>query len=252
MWSSVKTTALVLHAEPYREADRRYTALTPEQGKITFIARGARKARAKLAAHVEPLTIAQLELVQGRSGTTLINAERKHAFSGLAKNIDHRLLAHLACGFVHAFLLDTYTEERVYQETLDFFHFLERAPHMSESHRAFICGGFLLRLSQALGYDAELFHCVTCQKKIHEEAFEWQARQGGLVCSWCLIKDPQSGRMVHKHTVKMLRFARESAFDDFTKTALSADILAQYCQCVQDFITHHIPGAKQTPFWEML
>ena len=93
MWSTVKTTGLVLTTTPFREADRRYSALTPEYGKIEFVGRGAQKPKAKLAAHLEPFALVDLEIVRGARSTTVIGVERSEAFGRIRGSLEHRLFA---------------------------------------------------------------------------------------------------------------------------------------------------------------
>ena len=79
-WSTQKTEGIVLRVQPWREYDRRYKMLTPEFGKIDFTGRGAQKEKAKLAAHLEPFAVVDVEIVRGRRSTTVISVERKQAF----------------------------------------------------------------------------------------------------------------------------------------------------------------------------
>jgi len=64
---SYKTDALVLYSRNLGEADRLITLLAWERGKITAVARGARKVKSKLAAGVDLFTYGQYQFHRGRT-----------------------------------------------------------------------------------------------------------------------------------------------------------------------------------------
>ncbi len=58
------TEAVVLEKEPLREKDARVVLFTPSLGKISAKVTSSRKITSKLSAHLEPLSISEVRLVE--------------------------------------------------------------------------------------------------------------------------------------------------------------------------------------------
>lgn len=61
-----KTEALVLHSRTLKGADRVYELLTPKEGRLSVIARGAGKSTSKMAGHLEPFSHVRVMIGRGR------------------------------------------------------------------------------------------------------------------------------------------------------------------------------------------
>ncbi|HEX3467211.1 MAG TPA: DNA repair protein RecO [Candidatus Elarobacter sp.] len=61
------TDAIVLRARPLGEADRVYTLLTRERGKVDAVGKGVRRPRSAMAGKLEPLSEVRVALHRGRS-----------------------------------------------------------------------------------------------------------------------------------------------------------------------------------------
>jgi recombinational DNA repair protein (RecF pathway) len=67
------TKAFILSTEPAGEANLRVTMFTQSSGKVVALARSARKPKAKLTAHLQPLSISRVRLVE-RKGVQVVDA----------------------------------------------------------------------------------------------------------------------------------------------------------------------------------
>lgn len=254
MWSTLKTDALILVSEPWKEADRRYRALTPGYGKLEFVGRGARKGRAKLAAHLEPFAIVTLEIVKGSRSTTVIGVERREVFQNLAINIEPRLLALAAASLIDKTVRPDFEDKVLYDELLDLLRFLDQASVAQPARNTFVLGGFLLRLLRHLGYDVELGACLSCKDDIRPLSFRWHEGRGGLVCTNCVLEKPQewfAARVLEEEIVTLLRFARDAQYSDLLRPSLKAEHMGTFAACVHDLLCFHVPGyGERTPFWQ--
>lgn len=253
MWSTLKTDAIVIASEPWKEADRRYRALTPGNGKLEFVGRGARKGKAKLAAHLEPFAIVKLEIIKGARSTTVIGVERSEVFTALATAIEPRLLALAAATLIDKTVRPDLEDETLYQEFLQLLRFLNTAPVFPPTRNTFVLGGFLLRLLRHLGYDVELGACLSCKDDIRPLAFRWHEGRGGLVCTNCVLERPQewfAARSMEEEIVTLLRFARDAQYTDLLRPSLKADHVGEFAACVHDLMRFHVPGyVNEAPFW---
>ena len=251
-WSSIKTQGIVLRVHPAAEADRRYSILTPDHGKLDVLGRGAQKGLAKLASHLEPFAIVNLEVIRGRRSTTVISVDRDQTFHLISQSLERRLLT---SALLH--VLDRYTREHdpdpdLYDFCRSWLTFLNREEPLKSTRSTFLLGAFLLRLMQQLGYETQLSDCVNCKEEILPLSFRWHAGKGGLVCSDCVQKEKEewfTARSMDEETVKLLRFAREAGLESLLAPALSGTQVEAFCRVVHDLEAFHLPGDFDTPFW---
>lgn len=251
MWSIVKTPAIVLSTAPWREADRRYTALTPHEGKLEFQGRGAQKARAKLASHLAPFAVVELEIVRGARGSTVIGVERLEAFSNIARTLEHRLLVQSLLALVDRAVKPDLADEVLYLDLLEALRFIDAQQPLAAGRNALFLGGFLLRFLKRLGYDLELRHCLSCREHILPLCFRWDGGRGGLVCSDCVVRRPGDwlqARSLEEEVVMLMRFARDAEYVELLRPSLRGEFMQAFATCVEDVVTYHVPGYDRAPF----
>ncbi len=114
---SYTAKGIVLRRTDFGEADRILTFLTDDHGKVSVIAKGVRKAKAKLAGSVELFSVSDLVILPGRKDvSTLMSARLIEHFGQIVKD-----LKRTNCGFELLRLTDKATEDRpepTYFETL--------------------------------------------------------------------------------------------------------------------------------------
>jgi DNA repair protein RecO (recombination protein O) len=79
--------ALVLRARDYGEADKILTLYTKEQGKVSAIAKGARKPKSRLRGGVQLFSHSRIVLYRGPSLDTVTLAETVQAFAPLREDL---------------------------------------------------------------------------------------------------------------------------------------------------------------------
>lgn len=91
----IVTRGIVLSRTDYGEADRILTILTPDQGKISLLAKGVRRIKSKLAGGIELFSVSELTYIPGRNDLgTLISARMQQHFGDIVKNIEVTMLAY--------------------------------------------------------------------------------------------------------------------------------------------------------------
>ena len=89
------TSGVVLRRVNYQEADRILTVLTPDEGKITLIAKGSRRAKSKLAGGIELFSVSDITFINGRSDIgTLISSRLSKNFSNITLDIDRTMASY--------------------------------------------------------------------------------------------------------------------------------------------------------------
>ena len=176
---SYKTDALVLYSRNLGEADRLITLLAWERGKITAVARGARKVKSKLAAGVDLFTYGQYQFHRGRTLDLITGQEVKEHFAAFRED---------AALYPYGLFLSEITDRLIRSEEpcpepcallLEGWRLLcdETLPD-----RMLLCRAFELKMMELAGFCPYLQGCLQCGTP---EAFFFSPRQGGLFCSQC-------------------------------------------------------------------
>ncbi len=83
------TKGIILSRTDYGEADRIITVLTPEQGKLSLMARGVRKPKSRLVGGIELFSTTDITYLNGRGAIgTLVSARLIKYYSSIVKDID--------------------------------------------------------------------------------------------------------------------------------------------------------------------
>lgn len=97
MANFVRSQAIVLRRTDYGEADRILQLLTPDQGKISLMAKGVRKEKSKLAGGIELFAVSDIGFISGKSDIgTLTGAKLERYFSHIVEDYDRTQLAYEA------------------------------------------------------------------------------------------------------------------------------------------------------------
>ncbi len=174
----LKTDGLILRTRVLGEADRLITFLTWERGKMTAVARGARKIKSKLAPAVDLFTYGAYRFYLGRGLATVTGAEVIRRFHSLAF---HPLLywnGQYLAGLVDRLMGDAAPCPGVCRLLLTGWHLLEEKPSSSE----LLVRAAELQLLHLAGYAPHLHGCLGCGSP--ETAF-FSAARGGVLCPAC-------------------------------------------------------------------
>lgn len=178
---SYKTDALVLSSRPLGEADRLIELLTWERGKLSAVARGARKTKSRLAAGVDLFTYGHYQLHRGRSLDLITGQEVKEHFTAFREDASlypfGLFLAELAGRLVHS--------EEPAPETcrllLEGWRLL-CGKDLDLTGRMLLCRAFELKMMSSTGFRPHLENCLLCHAP---ETLYFSPSQGGLLCRRC-------------------------------------------------------------------
>jgi DNA repair protein RecO (recombination protein O) len=243
------TTGIVLSKRDWREADRVYSVLTREHGKIEVVGRGARKSLAKLGPHLEFCAEVEMVIVHGRVNETVAGVERKKSFPDLYADLSKNLVAHHMLRLVDLGTREHEVDQFLYDEVKNFLSFLNKVPSLSPERSAFLLSAFALKLLGLLGYRPELNFCLNCREPICAGEFHWHGVKGGVVCASCVGFDREqwfSSRPLSDEVLKLMRFAMIEKFAELLRPHLSGEILDEYHEAVEGLIVAHFPTIPAT------
>jgi len=183
MPAPLTTPAIVLRAWPFGESDKIVSFLTESHGKITGIAKGAKRSRRRFANSLEPFALVNLRFLDRSAGLVFIQAcELVQMFKSLTTSLEK---------IAHAFYLMEITDalsgehdenRALFAHLYDALGFID-ANETSELAIAY----FELKLLKLAGYDPMLNQCRRCAAAWRGRAGRWNfsLRDGGILCPGC-------------------------------------------------------------------
>ena len=177
----LKTEAIVLRSIRYGEADRILHLYTPYHGRLSAIAKGARRARSRFGARLEPFFHVRAGLHEGRSELLTVTSVDTIAAHGALR--DHAATldaAARACDAVSRLFETTEPHPEVFQLLVNELGLLQADAAQAHPGNGL---AFRLKLLLAAGIVPHLAACAVCGETEHLSGFSGAA--GGVVCNAC-------------------------------------------------------------------
>lgn len=180
-----KLEGIVIRTRDYGESNKVVILFTRERGKMSAMARGAKKPKSPLAAATQPFTLGQYLCYTGSGMATLSQADLLESHHHLRSDL---LLASYAAYWTE--LLDKLSGEkepdpRTYDWLLQVLHMLEEGVDPETLSRI-----FELKVLESAGYRPRLDGCVQCGNT--NLPVKFSVRQGGLLCGVCSHGDTKA------------------------------------------------------------
>ena len=244
---SKETPAIILTVRDYGEADRLVTFLMPSRGRLSGVAKHARRSKKRFANCLEPLSRVTLFLSERARGDLefLEKGEVVRSFPALRRD-----LARLGAGALLAELASEMASPP--EATAAIFSTLETALTLLDD------GGppdsllpvFLLRLLTLGGYGLSLDHCRACGQE-PEPPLVVSLPKGGVLCGVCSRGAPGPQVFLNPGTWKLLRLAQNLPPEKLGRLRFPPGQRGQSLGLLRLFIRHHL-GRDLTAwaFWD--
>ncbi len=146
-----QTTGFVLSRRNFGEGDLLLQIFTREQGRIKVVARGARKAKAKLRSHLEPFVMTDFRLIGAKGMDIIVGAQNKQANPYHSANLEQKTAAYVLTEAIAV----TTAEEQPNAHIFNLYSNVLAYGLQSNSAQLTLCFG-LLHLLKTEGIEPEL------------------------------------------------------------------------------------------------
>lgn len=220
-------TSIMLRKREVGETDRFYTFYTREQGKVTAIAKGVRKAEAKLASSLETATLSEIMMARTRGTGRITGAVLEESYPAIHQS---PLLLRPLTRFLSD--VDRLVEPDEKDETLFAIlkKYLEAAEEFAVRSGAEIRWRLLTeaayyQLFMHLGYELELGLCAHSGETLKSgERFFVSFEAGGVVKE--VYANAVSDRhLISESAIKTLRLITRARFDQLAKIVVDEKVL---------------------------
>jgi len=230
-----KSEAIVIRSLDYGEGHKILLLLTAESGKVSVMARGAKKPRSRLAAAAQMFTHGEYTYYQQHAGKmgTLNHGEIIDAHQPLRE--------HLLLGAYAAYLAELVDRLVADQEGRALFPQLAAALEALERGKdaAIVAHLFELRVLEETGYAPMLDACVQCRRDIDAERAAISAGAGGVVCADCR-KSVQDAIAVGAKPFTLLRLFQRTDLRRLGNVSVSEETKRELARILDLWIRHHI------------
>ena len=180
---TIKTTGIVITENSLGDSDKILTILTPNLGKISCVAKGAKRPKSMLMAGSQIFCFGEYVLRKSNDIYTMQSCDPIEIFYNI--RVDLEKLNYAAA--IIKIISDVTTENQNNYHILKLF--LNTLYIISESDKNldFIISIFKMRLLKILGYAPNVNECVSCGEKENLTAFS--IKDDGLKCQACSKQD---------------------------------------------------------------
>ena len=179
-----KTSAIVIDSMNWKETSKIVTFLTPSHGKLTAIAKGARRKNSPFAGSLELFTYIDLVYYDRRNSNFQIVSQcsAEESFQDLREGVVKMAYASYFVQLLNRMVEKKEPDEELFKLLLSILYRLKENIDPDTAARY-----FELHILRILGYNPLLGSCAVCGKRIEKNGFvlKFSASSGGVVCSRC-------------------------------------------------------------------
>lgn len=234
--SAIRTPAIVLRATAFGEADRVVTLLGRDTGRVSALARAARKSARRFPGGLGLGALGEATLRE-RAGAELASLEAFDAWEprlGLGEDVGRTAHAAYALELADRLCAPRQPEPRVFDWLAALLRRLEAGAARAERLRTFELG-----LLERLGLGLVLEACAVCGRAdLGDETVRWLPARGGVVCARCAASGPALFTAVR---AALARLARAS-WDEVEALALPRDVNAGAREAILEALRGHLSG----------
>jgi len=229
-----RATGFVLRTQDYRETSRIVTFFSAEFGKISLLAKGARRLESRFGAELDLLNQLEVVFYEGKGLKLLKEAHLIRAFPKLKQDYERLDAGLRAARGLRLSLRDGQRDRRIFRL---FEELLTELEEDAEIDPEMLLMGFRLKLIDLLGFGPELERCAVCGEPL-EEAEVWLApRAGGLVCERCRqAEDIPLDRRLARSWRLILRLPLRK----LTQLALERGLIDEGGRALERFLAYHL------------
>jgi len=235
----LQTEALVLRIVDFGESDCIVHLLTAYSGRVTAIAKGAKRSLRRFPGTLDFFHVLAIQAVTPRAmGMARLESARiLESFESL--RTDPRRFA-FGCYFLE--LLDRLASEGMTtHDARLLFHFAREVVHFVAVHPPDLRIVTLLQLQglRALGLRPMFTHCVRCNRPVEMPLVYFHVGEGGIVCDTCLRTEDVPLR-VHLGTVRALEQGLDLPLARLIRLTLAPSALEEAREVVERFEHFHL------------
>lgn len=210
---NLTTRAVVIKTQDYGENDRIVWLFTEKVGKVTAIARGAKRNKSKFLSLTLPFCYSEMLLYKGRNLYTISEGQLIESFQDLLGNLESITYASYLCELIYIAMQEEESNRDLFKNFITAFYFMKSNALDYE----LLSRAFELRLLRNTGYKLNLEQCCICKKRMASSDYISLKYFGG-VCSEC---ERINGIRISYSAYNILKFLDNASMDKIGRISVS-------------------------------
>jgi DNA repair protein RecO (recombination protein O) len=234
-----RTRCIVLKNTDFGESDRIVTLYSPDHGRFTAIAKGAKRSKKRFVNKLEEFSLLDVSCRPAKHNRLhfLNEAELQEAFLALRTHWQRYYPATLACELVLRFTQEHDPDSRIF--TL--LHWLLISLHNGTAPLLPPLVFFLLHLLDACGYRPRIHHCATClciPEHNKQRSFTFQPGNGALLCTRCSGSSERSRLSLSLQSLKFLQTAQKMTCQQMQRLQMPEQVASECLFVLYSYSRH--------------
>ncbi len=221
---------MVLKTQDYKENDKLIWIFSEKLGKISAIARGAKKGKSKFMATTQSFCFGEYVLYRGKSIYTINEVEIIDSFQSILKDIESITYGSYFCELILIALNDEESNRELFKDFIKAFYLLKsKAVDFENLTRC-----FEMKLLDATGYRFNFDRCCICGKRVTTCNYISFQYHGGI-CTEC---NRVNGMVISYPAYNVLRFLNKTPIENINRISVSDEIKKEIYKILDIFISH--------------
>jgi DNA repair protein RecO (recombination protein O) len=253
MRPSFTTPAVVLRSWPYGESDKIVRLLTENRGKVTGIAKGAKRSRKRFANSLEPFSLVNLCFQERPHGglVFILSADLAFAYKQLATSLEKITLASYLIEITDGLTGEGDESALVFRHLKNGLLFLDGTGAAPLEFLVL----FELKLLQLAGYQPALDRCKSCavtHGELRGAHWYFSPEEGGILCGTCRLSKKDILPLGAEALTALKKLQEEGLKKQYTRSdggALPVATLKEMRLIIQQYLQFHIEREiRSAPF----
>jgi len=180
----LKVKGVVIKEVPYKDNDKIITLMTDKLGKISCMAKGAKKTNSALLASCQLLVYSEFVLYKGTSFYHINSAESIDTFYNLRTDYDKLQKAYELTKVLNSLVVENEDTENILSLYLNSLYVISKDLLKFE----YLLSIFKLKMLVLLGYSPNIVSCSNCNKRMLDEnnlGYYYSFNTNSILCGDC-------------------------------------------------------------------
>jgi DNA repair protein RecO (recombination protein O) len=238
--SSYSTPAIVLRKVDFGDYDLVITFFTLQEGKITAIAKSAKKSTKRFAGILELFSALNVVYSTGRRKglPVLQEATLKYPFSSIRTSMLKTAYASYWAQLINEWMESGQKQVEIYE----LFQYILRKLDSCQTSEAALSILFQMKFITLSGLAPNLGQCSICHievEKIKETRVQFDFAKGGILCDGCASKTSRK-TFLSKGIIKQLLWIEKGDLVKAVRVRFSSDALKEGSEFLETFVPYHL------------
>ncbi|KXZ39691.1 DNA replication and repair protein RecO [Alkalithermobacter thermoalcaliphilus JW-YL-7 = DSM 7308] len=234
MITLIETEGIVLKSTKFKESDAILTIFTRKLGKISAIAKGAKRPKSSMLSSTQVFSYSNFSLHKSTSMYKISQTYIKYSFYSLSKELLILSYASYICELVDKVTLENQTNNRLFDLLLKTLYLYSKQKYDIE----YLTLVFEIKLLDYIGYRPEVSKCAYCGNNNLISA-TFSISEGGAICTECQNLGIKSIKL-DKQNLKLMEYILSNDIIINSRAKVAKYRIKELRNIIQNYLNEHV------------